>query len=275
MSISSADARSEQTISVVIGSNGAGSVDTVVEPLRPLGGGVEVILRDGGDLLVPEQWRDGIDGAQGEVVCLTISVMRPAPGWLDVARRLSVEAAAVGGAIEPGEELRVRDWAEYFCRYARDMLPFDARETADLPGDNAVYRRSTLREVSETYRNGFWEPDVNRALADRGYRLLHSPELVVYQGRSAGFRAFLRQRLVHGRAYGRQRGRRFSRGRNLLGIPLAVVVPFVLVLRTGREVFGRGRLRGRYVLALPAMFAYDVAWALGEAAGHAASLRGG
>jgi hypothetical protein len=272
MSISSA----RPPVSIVIASNGApGSVEACLDALRPMADGVQIIPKDDRDRLVPELWRDGIHAAEGEVVCLTISVMRPVPNWVATAVRLIGDADAVGGAIEPGEGLRVRDWAEYFCRYARDMLPFEARETADLPGDNSAYARAALERTRDLYRDGFWEPEVNRALAEQGCRLLHSPELVVYQGRSAGFRAFLRQRLVHGRAYGRQRGRRFSRGRNLLGIPLAVLVPFVLVLRTGREVFGRGRLRGRYVLALPAMFAYDVAWALGEAAGHAASLRRG
>jgi hypothetical protein len=271
MSTSSTDDRS---ITLVIGENGAGSFEDVVAPLRPLPGGIEVVVRNGGNVLVPEQWRDGIDTAEGEIVCLTISVMQPAAGWLDTAWRLSAEAAAVGGAIEPGEGLRLRDWAEYFCRYARDMLPFELRETTDLPGDNAVYRRTALLAVSDTYRDGFWEPEVNRALRDRGFRLLHSPELVVHQGRSAGFRAFMRQRLVHGRAYGRQRGARFSRARNAVGVAAAVLVPFVLVLRTVREVFSRGRLRGRLLLALPALLAYDVAWAAGEAAGHLDSLRG-
>ncbi len=271
MSTSSTD---DRTVSLVIGENGAGSLGDVLEPLRPLPGGIQVSIRDGRDLLVPEQWRDGIDTAEGEIVCLTISVMRPAADWLETARRLSAQAAAVGGAIEPGAGLRLRDWAEYFCRYARDMLPFEPRETVDLPGDNAVYRREALLAVKDTYRDGFWEPDVNRALRDRGYRLLHSPELVVYQGRSAGFRAFMRQRLLHGRAYGRQRGAHFSRSRNAVGIGAAVLVPVVLLARTAREVFSRGRLRGRFLLALPVMVAYDVAWATGEAAGHLDSLRG-
>src|SRR5580765_7299275 len=110
MSTSSTDGL---TVSLVIGENGAGSVSDVLQPLRPLPGGIQVSTR-GGELLVPEQWRDGIDTAEGEIVCLTISVMRPARNWLDTARRLSAEAAAVGGAIEPGDDLRLRDWAEYF-----------------------------------------------------------------------------------------------------------------------------------------------------------------
>jgi hypothetical protein len=237
---------------------------------------ISVVVADNeAQQLVPEQWRDGIDGADGEIVCLTISAMRPGPGWLDTAWRLSREADAVGGAIEPGDDLRLRDWAEYFCRYARDMLPFPARETVDFPGDNAVYRREALRATHDVFRDGFWELEVNRALRAKGYRLRHSPELVVHQARSAGFRAFIRQRLVHGRKYGRQRGAGFSTARNLLGIPAAAVVPAVLLARTFREVFSRRRLRLRLVAAAPLLLAYDVAWAVGEAAGHLDSLRAG
>jgi hypothetical protein len=272
MSTSSAD----KTISVVIGSNGApGSVDACLAALSPqVEEGVEVIVRDRQGALVPELWRDGIDAATGDVVCLTISVMRPAADWLKTARRLSAEASAVGGAIEPGENLRLRDWGEYFCRYARDMPPFVPRETVDLPGDNAVYTREALAATRDVYRDGFWEPEVNRALRDQGRRLLHSPDLVAYQGRSAGFRSFMRQRLVHGRTYGLQRGARFSTARNLAGVPLAVVVPLVLVARTFREVFSRRRLRLRLLASTPVLLAYDIAWAAGEAVGHLDSLRG-
>ena len=235
---------------------------------------ISVVVADNeAQLLVPEQWRDGIDGADGEIVCLTISVMRPGPGWLDTAWRLSREADGVGGAIEPGDDLRLRDWAEYFCRYARDMLPFAGRETPDFPGDNAVYTRAALAATHDVYRDGFWELEVNRALLDKGFRLWHSPDLVVYQGRSAGFRAFVRQRLVHGRKYGRQRGARFSTARNVAGIVLAAVVPVVIAARTYREVFSRRRLRLRLIAATPLLLAYDVAWAAGEAVGHVDSLR--
>ena len=226
-----------------------------------------------GQPLVPAQWREGIDDATGDLVYLTISIMQPAADWQDTARRLAADASGVGGAIEPGDDLRLRDWAEYFCRYARDMLPFEARETGEFPGDNAVYRREALVAVRDSYRDGFWELEVNRALREQGHRLLHSPELVVHQGRSAGFAAFCRQRLVHGRIYGRQRGARFSTARKLAGIPLAVVVPLVMVGRTYREVLRRRRLRLRLITATPLLLVYDVAWAAGEAVGCLDSLR--
>jgi hypothetical protein len=218
--------------------------------------------------LVPELWREGIRAAGAPTVLLTIGAMRPAPDWLTRVRARIGDAAAVGGAIEPGEALRLRDWGEYFCRYSRDMLPFAEHDCLDLPGDNASYDRARLADVASSWEDGFWEPDVHRALAAAGARLIHDPAIVVRQGRSAGALAFMRQRLVHGRAFGRQRGVRFGVARNVAGVLAAPVVPFLMTLRVAREVIARGRLRGRLVAALPWTFAFNVAWAIGEARGH-------
>jgi hypothetical protein len=115
---------------------------------------------------------------------------------------------------------------------------------------------------------------IHRRLAEEGVVVWHSPELVVRQGRSAGVRAFLRQRLVHGRAHGRTRGVHFSRLRNLAGVLGAALVPPLLTLRILREVAAKRRYRMRLVAALPLLLAYNVAWAAGEALGHVDALRG-
>jgi hypothetical protein len=218
--------------------------------------------------VVPELWREGIDRSSNEIVALTIAQMEPAPDWIATIRQEQHRAGAVGGAIEPGSRLRTSDWAEYFCRYARDMLPFDARENIDLPGDNAAYRRRLLEQNRELYRDGFWEPDVHRKLKADGVICWHSPTLVVRQGRSFGWRAFVRQRLQHGRAYGHQRGVRFSRARNLAGVLGSPLVPFLMTVRVLRQVARRRRLRRRALAALPMMFLFNLAWAYAEARGH-------
>ena len=63
--------------------------------------------------------------------------------------RAAGEDEVVAGAIEPGEGLRIVDWAEYFCRYARDMLPFARRENPEIPGDNCAYRRELLERHAQ------------------------------------------------------------------------------------------------------------------------------
>ena len=267
MSSSSAD---PVAVSVVIASNGTpGSVEACLAALESQAEGRAIVCeRDGA--LVPELWQDGIDAATGDVVCLTISVMRPAADWLATARRLAGQAGAVGGAIEPGEDLRLRDWAEYFCRYARDMPPFAVRETADLPGDNAVYTRAALRRRTTSTATG--------SGSRRSTARCESTAAGCCTRRSSSctrtfgwFGAFVRQRLVHGRKYGRQRGVRFS-ARNLAGIPAAVVVPAVLWHgRSAKSSAAAAQAAARGGDAAAARLRHR--WAVGEAAGHLDSLR--
>lgn len=283
----------QPTVSVVVGSNAPPDrLAACLEALEPQRDGVEVLVQEGEaspaalrerfpwasfqarpGQLVPEHWRDGIDRASGEIVALTIAQMIPAPDWIATMRSLLAEHDVVGGAIEPGRGLRLADWAEYFCRYSRDMPPFSGRETLDLPGDNAAYPRARLEIAREIYRDGFWEPDVHRRLAADGVALWQAPELLVVQGRSAGFGAFLRQRLEHGRSHGRQRGARGGRGHNLIRLIAAPLVPFVMTVRVARLVLVKRRHRGRLLAALPLVFVFNLAWGLAEGIGHAAELR--
>jgi hypothetical protein len=285
MSSSSAEAAA---LSVVVASNGAaGSVERCLAALELQVEAVEVIVcefepspeavrrrfpfarfLERRHRLVPELWRDGIDQARGELVALTISPMQPASDWVASVVRLLAETDAVGGAIEPGPDLRVRDWAEYLCRYSRDMLPFEAHDCVDLPGDNAAYRRAALEAVRESYRDGFWEPVVHEALRAHGARLRHDPGLLVRQARSGGVAAFARQRLRHGRLYGHQRGAHFSAARNVAGVIGAPVVPFLMTLRVVRRVAGKRRHLLHALLALPLVFAFNLVWAAAEAKGH-------
>ena len=241
------------------------------EELRSRFPWVEWVVQE--DALVPELWTEGIARSRGDIVALTIAPMIPADDWLASIRAQHEQHDVVAGAIEPAGGLRLADWAEYFCRYAPDMLPFDPREHPDLPGDNASYKRRLLEEVDDTYRDGFWEPDVHRRLAQDGARLWHAPSMVVRLGRSGGTRAFLRQRLHHGAAHGRQRGARYSAARNTIGVVAAPIVPLLLTVRMLRTVFARGRHRAAALRSTPLLVLYNVAWALGEARGHLRALR--
>ena len=234
----------------------------------------EAVFLERRDALVPELWRDGIDRACGSVVALTISPMIPDADWVETARAGADRHGVLAGAIDPAAGIGLADLAECLCRYARDMTPFEPRDSADIPGDNCAYSADLLRRTRAVWAEGFWEPDVNRAIAELGTTPRHDPALRVQQGRSAGSRAFVRQRLLHGRAHGRQRGRRFTSGRNLLGVAASPVVPLLLVVRTYQELAARSRVGARTLAALPWLVVFDVAWAIGEAAGHLDALRG-
>jgi hypothetical protein len=281
-------------LTVVVGSNGApGSVERCLDALAPQADGVEVIVCEPhasseevrgrfpfarfverAGAAVPELWRDGIEQSRGGIVALTISPMRPAPDWIETIVAQHERVDVVAGAIDPDDGLRLADWAEYFCRYAPDMSPFQGHECLDLPGDNAAYKRELLERTRELYADGFWEPVVHRRLHEERARLWHAPELVVYQGRSAGVAAFTRQRLHHGRGHGRTRGARFGRVRNAAGIAGAPLVPFLLTYRIERAIWRKRRHRARALRALPLVFFFNAAWAVGEARGHADAIRG-
>jgi hypothetical protein len=282
----------EPTVSVVIGSNAPEALGACLAALEPQRDGAEILVYEGQaaprelqlrfpwarfvehpGALVPELWREGIDASTGGIVVLTISQMVPAEDWLESIRSGHRTFDAIGGAIEPGQHLRLVDWGEYFCRYARDMLPFPGRDTVDLPGDNAAYKRTLLERTSDLFRDGFWEPVVHRRLKDEGVALWQDPKVLVRQGRSAGWRAFTGQRLRHGRAYGRQRGGAFSRNRALLGIAVSPIVPFMMTVRILQQVIQKRRHRLRAVAAVPVILSYNAAWAFAEARGYVDVLR--
>ena len=223
---------------------------------------------------MPEQWRDGIDRADGEIVCLTISAMRPGPGWLDTAWRLSREADAVGGAIEPGERSPP-------SRLGRVLLPLRARHAAlpgpgdgRLPGgQRRLQARSARRDARRLSRRLLGARGQPRA-SGQGLPALAFARARRLPGSLGGLPArSFGSASSTGASTGGSAAQRFSAARNLAGIPAAVVVPFVLLTRTYREVFSRRRLRLRLVAATPLLLAYDIAWAVGEAAGHLDSLR--
>jgi hypothetical protein len=218
--------------------------------------------------LVPELWRDGIERSRGRIVALTIAPMIPASDWVDAIIREHERHDAVGGAIDPGRELRLVDWAEYFCRYARDMSPFEAGVRDDIAGDNASYKRALLVEERAHLDTGFWEPIIHPVLQRRGVGLWHTPAMAMRQGRSHGFRAFARQRTRHGRLYPRQRGGHFTKARHVIGVVASPAVPFLMTMRVLQKVFAKKRHRAHAIASLPIIFALNVVWAAAEARGH-------
>jgi hypothetical protein len=224
--------------------------------------------------LAPVLWAEGIRAARGDAVAITVGECEPEPGWEDelYAALREADVAGVGAAIDPpSRPARLLDWAVYFCRYAPYGRPVRDATGLAVPGDSAGYRTADLARVSETWRDGFWEPEVHAALAAAGRRVRFLPGAAVrYQG-GAALGDFLVARFRHGRHFGQDRARNSGPARRAARIVLAPLVPLVLWTRAGRHVLARGRWLGRFAAATPLLALFYSAWATGELAGTLAA----
>lgn len=218
--------------------------------------------------LVPELWERGIRASTGELVALLAADCVPAPGWVEriFASHRSGEAG-IGGAIEI-VPAKLADWALYFCRYSRYMLPFAKSLVADFAGDNASYKKAALDLCARTRERGFWEPEIHAELLRHGLHLTIDPSIVVHLHNSQSVAEFLAQRFHHGRQFGRDRAARMAAGQRLLRIVSSPLIPLVLLKRVAREVLKRKRHVPQFLASLPLLAAFFLSWTAGEVAGY-------
>jgi hypothetical protein len=294
-------ATAQPDISVVIGAQNARH--TIVECIRqsleaPSGPRVEVIVADGStdgtadlvsrhfpevalirgssDQLVPHLWGLAIQQASAPLVAIINAQCIPADDWLASIARLAAEhadIAGIGGPIDAPEYGSAIDWAIYFTRYSAYMPPVTAGPAAEIPGDNAVYRKAMLDRYWLDRDQGFWETLFHRQLHSAGERLYMSPDMRVRLGRSGGARQFARARFRHGRHYGATRPASSAPMRIARVLAAPVLMP-LLQARIGRRVMRQRRdLMRAYLLALPWSTAFLSSWACGEINGYLAGRR--
>lgn len=224
--------------------------------------------------LTPHLWRDGIYRARAPRVALSIVHMRPGPGWVEELLAADLDHyAAVGGSIDNEPASKGFGWAIYLLRYVRYAPPFEARETTDLPGDNALYDREAILANADAFADGFWEPAVHARLAAQGRRLRLDPDLVSVHDNAYSAREFACQRFAHGRQYGRDRALSL-RGMRRLGYTVATpAVPLVLGSRVLARAARRRKLRWHLPRALPWLVLFLLAWGAGEMGGALSARR--
>lgn len=218
--------------------------------------------------LMPHLWAAGLAISRGQVVAFTTGHFEVSESW---ARGLlgGIERGATGvaGSLSLAPETRPVDWAVFYLRYSPFLedIPSD-RDVADIPGDNAAYRRDALDRHSTSFADGFWEVDFHRRIRAEGARLALVPAAGTRFRPFASLRAFARQRFEHGCQFGGWRVKFHGRPAWLIAVA-APAVPFVLVGRIARRVLRRPSERMRFIGALPALMTLATAWAAGEAWG--------
>ena len=242
--------------------------DAACDALRRRFSGCRWMIAPAGET-VPRMRCQGMAAARGDVVALLEDDCVVDGRWCGAVLEAHREAwTAVGGAVEPGAYTRAVDWAVYFCEYGRFMLPFAARESPVLPGNNVSYKREALAMDGLFEADGFYDVFVHNAWWAKGLPMLMTPALLVTNRNSWPLTSVSMTPFHHGRGFAARRVAGQSWARRAV---LAVFAPFLPLLQTYRiirVIVGRGRLLGRLVVAVPWVVVFSTSWALGEVFGY-------
>ncbi len=234
---------------------------------------------------VPQMRCLGTAHSRGAVVALLEDDCVAERTWsAAVLRAHEGRAAAVGGAVEPGEFATALDWAAYFSEYSRFMLPLQHGPARTLPGTNVSYKRSLLEDWGRTPggqghfgAEGLYEAFFHDTLRRAGEVLIADPSLVVRNSNTWRPQRAISSRFHHARGFAGMRVARQYLLRRWLFLSVAVLLPLVQTARITREVAMRRRHVGRFLRALPWVMVLAVAWSTGEFVGYllgpGASLR--
>lgn len=243
-----------------------------------LGGGVVegvdasriVVIKAADGPSLPELFGRGIPRCRGDLVALTESHAVFPADWARSASVVHEEtaAAAIGGAVTAGDLRGQLDWALYLVDYSAFVLPFEARETDDLPGCNVLFERRVLPQDQEMISIGFWKTFLCRQLAARGEKLWLDPRLVVLYNRRKTGREWIRRRWVHGRCFGGMRARNLTLVRRLVIAVLAPALPPILMIRMWRRLWAKERVRRQFLANLMSALLAHTVWVAGEWVGN-------
>ena len=266
--LTSLQAQRDESAEILVVDN---STDGTTDILREQFPHIQLIPRSPSQL-IPELWGAGIRQSTGDIVAITTAHFIPETNWVaQILEAHQDSSPAIGGAIENNVSAGIVDWALYFCRYSKYMLPFRRGFVSEIAGDNASYKRLAIDQCEHAWHDGFWEQAVHRELRKRGAQLLIDPSIIIYHKRSFGFREFMKQRYRHGRQFGGWRLRNLTGLTRMIHIGLSPMIPFVLLYRILREVLVKHRHYKQLLLSLPILSLFLLAWTMGELTGYVLS----
>jgi glycosyltransferase involved in cell wall biosynthesis len=221
-------------------------------------------------LWIPHLWSLGISKACGRIVAITTAHFVPDDDWIAQIRlaHARLDAAGIGGPIDPPRRGGPVEWATYYLRYSNYCNYRREQTVPEIAGDNASYKRDALQAHHDVIREGFWEPDFHRLLFGDGRTLAFVPEIRVRLATSFGFKQFCSQRLHHGRQFGAARLRGAGAAVRLTRIVSSPLIPGVLLAKIVGRVMRSGRDVVPFVLSLPVLAAFILAWTAGELWGY-------
>jgi len=230
-------------------------------------------IKGADDALIPELWRDGIYQAKADRVAILTAHCIPNDNWLDLALSLDMEkCVGYGGAIELSSDSGPVGAAIHILRYTQFTPPQAARDTFEIAADNAVYRRDDILACADLLTHGFWEPSFHAQFQKSGSRMMLQPDLITIHRNQYKIGEFMKQRRLHGHAFGRERANKASLLKSAAMMIFSPAAYFIF----GGKVVMRARksksLRRHFLRAAPWLALCLGSWTWGEATGYAESV---
>lgn len=221
------------------------------------------------DTTVPELRAQGIFHSSGEVVALIEDHCVLDKNWCSEIRRAhKLHYLVVGGSVENMSCERSLDWAVYFYDYGKYMLPNRTGAVDSLSGMNVSYKRSILKQLEDSYRNGFFEVFIHEELKNQGHSLYLMPAAIVYHNKNYGTKEALIEYYHHGRSFGGMRVLNAPLSKRIAFTLGSLALPILLPLRIISRTIGKGRHIRELLLSLPYLLLLMTCWAFGEFCGY-------
>lgn len=239
-----------------------------VDPALAKRDGVRIIPGKA-DALVPELWRDGILTARADRVAILSAHCIPDPYWAGVARALDLKRyVAYGGQISNSDTTDATGTAIHLLRYSRFTKIPAPRLTSEIAADNSLYDRAQILACSDLLPLGFWEPSYHDRFRARGLKMEVTPALRVTHTNRYTLRAFMKQRRLHGRIFGRARGLDAPIWRRWLMLVFAPAAFPVHAIKLTSHILKTPELKSGFWRAAPRFYLFMASWTWGEVRGY-------
>jgi hypothetical protein len=132
--------------------------------------------------------------ARGDIVVLTEPYCYFPSGWLEKIRHVHQDDfGVIGGAVEYGGPNTLVGCACHLADYGPFTLPAASRVTSLLAGNHISYKRGTLAQAAESWKEEYAKAFMLWELERRGIRCFFNSDLVVWSAPETGFTDFARR----------------------------------------------------------------------------------